>query len=109
MSETPLIDAMLAEHAELEKQLADPALHADAAAARKAGRRFAMLSPIVATHRKLATARDDLATARELSADDPSFADEVTGWDRRSPSWKRNFRTCWHRVILTMVTTSCWK
>lgn len=30
MSETPLIDAMLAEHAELEKQLADPALHADA-------------------------------------------------------------------------------
>lgn len=78
MSETPLIDAMLAEHAELEKQLADPALHADAAAARKAGRRFAMLSPIVATHRKLATARDDLATARELSADDPSFADEVT-------------------------------
>ncbi|AMU20537.1 Probable peptide chain release factor 1 (RF-1) [Mycobacteroides abscessus subsp. bolletii] len=78
MSETPLIDAMLAEHAELEKQLADPALHADAAAARKAGRRFAMLSPIVATHRKLVTARDDLATARELSADDPSFADEVT-------------------------------
>ncbi|WP_025088512.1 peptide chain release factor 1 [Mycobacteroides abscessus] len=78
MSETPLIDAMLAEHAELEKQLADPALHADVAAARKAGRRFAMLSPIVATHRKLATARDDLATARELSADDPSFADEVT-------------------------------
>ncbi|RRE04137.1 peptide chain release factor 1 [Mycobacteroides abscessus subsp. massiliense] len=78
MSETPLIDAMLAEHAELEKQLADPALHADAAAARKAGRRFAMLSPIVATHRKLATARDDLATARELSADDPSFADEGT-------------------------------
>ncbi|TDZ91780.1 peptide chain release factor 1 [Mycobacteroides salmoniphilum] len=78
MSETPLIEAMLAEHAELEKRLADPALHADPGAARKAGRRFAMLSPIVATHRKLAATRDDLATARELSADDPSFADEVT-------------------------------
>ncbi|MUM16314.1 peptide chain release factor 1 [Mycobacterium sp. CBMA271] len=78
MSETPLIEAMLAEHADLEKQLADPALHADAGAARKAGRRFAMLSPIVAAHRKLAAARDDLDTARELSADDPSFADEVT-------------------------------
>jgi peptide chain release factor 1 len=37
-----------------------------------------MLSPIVATHRKLAATRDDLDTARELSADDPSFADEVT-------------------------------
>ncbi|WP_078309483.1 MULTISPECIES: peptide chain release factor 1 [unclassified Mycobacterium] len=78
MGETPLIDAMLAEHAELEKRLADPALHADAGAARKAGRRFAMLSPIVATHGKLVAARDDLATARELSEDDPSFADEVT-------------------------------
>ncbi|GAB5902656.1 peptide chain release factor 1 [Mycobacteroides chelonae] len=78
MSETPLIEGMLAEHAELEKQLADPALHADPGAARKAGRRFAMLSPIVAAHRKLVSARDDLATARELSADDPSFADEVT-------------------------------
>lgn len=78
MSETPLIEGMLAEHAELEKQLADPALHADPGAARKAGRRFAMLSPIVAAHRKLVSARDDLATARELSADDLSFADEVT-------------------------------
>ncbi|MBA0049260.1 peptide chain release factor 1 [Mycobacterium sp. NPDC050853] len=77
MGETPLIEAMLAEHAELEKQLADPALHADPGAARKAGRRFAMLSPIVATHRKLFAARDDAATARELSADDPSFADEL--------------------------------
>ena len=61
---------MLAEHAELELRLADPELHADPGAARKVGRRFAQLSPIVATYRKLETARGDLEAARELAADD---------------------------------------
>jgi peptide chain release factor 1 len=54
------IDALLAEHAELERQLADPELHSNAANARKVGRRFAQLAPIVATHRKLETVRGDL-------------------------------------------------
>ena len=49
----PAIDALLAEHADLERQLSDPALHSDAAKARKVGRRFAALAPIVATYRKL--------------------------------------------------------
>src|SRR6202012_4196087 len=67
----------LAEHAELERQLADPELHSNAANARKVGRRFAQLAPIVATHRKLETVRGDLEAARELAADDASFVDEV--------------------------------
>ena len=71
------IDALLAEHAELERQLADPELHSNAANARKVGRRFAQLAPIVATHRKLETVRGDLEAARELAADDASFVDEV--------------------------------
>jgi len=74
----PAIDALLTEHAELERRLADPALHADPAAARKAGRRFAALAPIVTTHRKLEAARGDLEAARELAADDASFGAEVT-------------------------------
>ena len=74
----PAIDALLAEHAELERRLADPELHADPAAARKVGRRFAQLAPIVATHRKLEAARGDLEAALELVDDDESFADEVT-------------------------------
>src|SRR6516164_882235 len=77
------IDVLLAEHAELEHQLADPELHSKPDAARKAGRRFARLAPIVATHRKLVAARDDLETARELAADDESFADEVTELEER--------------------------
>jgi peptide chain release factor 1 len=71
------IDALLAEHAELERQLADPELHSNPANARKVGRRFAQLAPIVAAHRKLETVRGDLDTARELAADDESFATDV--------------------------------
>ena len=76
---TPRIEALLAEHADLERQLSDPNLHADAGAARKVGRRFAQISPIVATHRKLEAARGDLEAARELGADDESFAAEIPG------------------------------
>jgi peptide chain release factor 1 len=75
----PAIDGLLAEHADLERQLADPELHADAGAARRVGRRFAQISPIVATYRKLEAARGDLETAQELGADDESFAAEIPG------------------------------
>lgn len=77
------IDALLAEHAQLETQLADPDLHGDPAQARKVGRRFAQLAPIVATHRKLTAARDDLEAARELAADDASFAAEAAELEAR--------------------------
>jgi peptide chain release factor 1 len=77
MSAPTAIDVLLAEHADLERQLSDPALHSDAAKARKVGRRFAQLAPIVGTYRKLEAARGDLEAARELGADDESFAAEV--------------------------------
>ena len=77
------IDGILAEHAALENQLADPRLHNNPAEARKVGRRFAQLAPIVAAHRRLESVRDDLATARELAADDQSFAAEAVELEGR--------------------------
>jgi peptide chain release factor 1 len=77
------IDALLAEHAELERQLADPDLHSDPVNARKVGRRFAQLAPIVATHRKLESVRGDLDTARELATSDASFATDVIELEAR--------------------------
>jgi peptide chain release factor 1 len=77
------IDVLLAEHAELERRLADPALHTKPADARKVGRRFAQLAPIVATYRKLEAVRGDLETARELAASDASFAAEVPELEAR--------------------------
>ncbi|WP_059017534.1 peptide chain release factor 1 [Mycobacterium sp. M26] len=77
------IDTVLAEHADLERQLSDPDLHGDAANARRVGRRFAQLAPIVATYRRLETARGDLEAARELAAEDASFAAEVPELETR--------------------------
>jgi peptide chain release factor 1 len=68
---------LLAEYADVEKALADPAVHADAGRARTLGRRFAELSPIVAAAAELDSARADLATARELTLEDASFATEA--------------------------------
>jgi len=71
------VDDVLAEYAGLESQMSDPSLHDDPAAARRVGKRFAELAQVKATHDRLVAARDDLAAARELAEDDPSFADEV--------------------------------
>ncbi|MFI6761460.1 peptide chain release factor 1 [Micromonospora sp. NPDC050417] len=68
---------LLDEYAELEKRLADPAIHADQAVARRVGRRFAELTPIHKAAGELTQARSDLDAARELAAEDASFAAEA--------------------------------
>ncbi|MEU5905994.1 peptide chain release factor 1 [Micromonospora sp. NPDC047527] len=68
---------LLDEYAELEKRLADPAIHADQATARRVGRRYAELVPLNKAAGELEQARADLTAARELAAEDPSFASEV--------------------------------
>ncbi|MCB0964723.1 MAG: PCRF domain-containing protein, partial [Acidimicrobiales bacterium] len=77
------VAALLTEHEELQQQLADPALHADPARARKANRRYAELSRIVAAHDAWRSAEDDLAAARELAREDEAFADEIPAIEER--------------------------
>jgi peptide chain release factor 1 len=74
---TDRLTELLDEYAQLEKTLADPAIHADQAAARRAGRRFAELTPIHKTAAELEQARADLIAGRELAAFDPDFAAEA--------------------------------
>ncbi|MFI6822129.1 peptide chain release factor 1 [Micromonospora sp. NPDC050187] len=69
--------ALLDEYAELEKRLADPAIHADQGTARRVGRRYAELVPLHKAAGELEQARADLVAARELAAEDPSFAAEA--------------------------------
>jgi peptide chain release factor 1 len=64
------IDDLLAEHADLEERLADPAVHADQAVAREFGRRYAEIGPTVAAVRERDALRGDLAAARELEMAD---------------------------------------
>ncbi|MYS20782.1 bacterial peptide chain release factor 1 (bRF-1) [Streptomyces sp. DvalAA-14] len=71
------VEELIGEHADLEKQLADPAVHADQANARKLNKRYAELTPIVTSYRSWRQTGDDIGTARELAVDDPDFAGEV--------------------------------
>jgi peptide chain release factor 1 len=71
------VEELIGEHADLEKRLADPAVHADQAEARKLGKRYAELTPIVGTYRAWKQSGGDIETARELAQDDPDFAAEV--------------------------------
>ncbi len=74
---TSRLDALRSEYAQVERALADPAVHADQAQARTLGRRFAQLAPVAAAADELDTARADRDTALELAADDLSFAAEA--------------------------------
>ena len=83
---TDRLASLLAEYGELEKRLADPAIHADQAEARKVGRRFAELTPIHKTATELAALRADLSAARELAGADPEFAAEAVAFEERIPA-----------------------
>ncbi|MDQ1631281.1 MAG: peptide chain release factor 1 [Frankiaceae bacterium] len=71
------LEDLLAEHADLERRLADPAVHADTGAARQLGRRYAELSAVVEASRMVDRTRDDLEAARELGDTDAAFAAEA--------------------------------
>jgi peptide chain release factor 1 len=71
------VASLLAEREELQEQLSDPAIHADAGRAKKVNRRYAELSQIAAAHEGWTQATDDLDAARELAKEDPAFAEEI--------------------------------
>ncbi|MFD1936454.1 MULTISPECIES: peptide chain release factor 1 [Nonomuraea] len=79
------LDELLGEYAELEQQLADPAVHADQNKARTLGRRYRQLTPVIGTYRELEGVRDDLAAAKELAAEDEAFAEEAAQLEERVP------------------------
>ncbi len=71
------VTPLLAEYAELETALSDPALHSDQARARKVGRRYAELGRIVKLANALSALEDDVEAARELAEEDPDFAEDL--------------------------------
>jgi peptide chain release factor 1 len=77
------IDDLIREYADIEGRLADPSVHADPALARRLGRRYAELRPVVETQREITAIEDDLAAARELAGEDPAFAAEAEELERR--------------------------
>ena len=65
------------------RRLADPAVHADQNAARKLGRRFAELAPVVAPRTNSTPPATTSPPPRELAAEDASFAAEATALTAR--------------------------
>ncbi|QKE84086.1 peptide chain release factor 1 [Arthrobacter sp. NEB 688] len=70
-------EVLVAEHAELERAMGDPAVASDPDRLREANQRYAALGPVVAAHRAWRAAHDDLGAARELAGEDPAFAEEL--------------------------------
>ncbi|MGP3968247.1 peptide chain release factor 1 [Streptomyces sp. 6N223] len=71
------VEELIGEHADLERRLADPAIHADQATARRLSRRYAELTPVITAYRAWRRCGEDIDAARELAVEDPEFAAEV--------------------------------
>ncbi|APT90401.1 peptide chain release factor 1 [Corynebacterium sphenisci DSM 44792] len=71
------VDDILSEYHGLEMQMADPELHNDPAAARRVGKRYSQLQPVVDCHRRLTRVEEDLGAAREMAREDAEFAAEA--------------------------------
>ena len=73
---------LAAEHADLERTLADSAVHADPDRARALSRRYGEISPVVETYHQWQQAAADEATARELAPEDASVRGRGRGSGR---------------------------
>ncbi|MCK8466346.1 peptide chain release factor 1 [Microbacterium sp. KSW4-16] len=71
------VQTLIDEHRRVQEELSDPAVHADAARAKRVNRRYAELSRIVAAYEAWVAATDDLETAREFAREDESIAAEI--------------------------------
>ncbi len=65
------------EHAELQKQLSDPSIHANPGLSKKLNRRYAELNSIMAAEDNLRALESDVEAAKELVGEDDSFRDEL--------------------------------
>ena len=68
------VDDILAEYQGLEAQLSDPELHNAPVQARKVGKRYSELQPIIKVHAELSQVREDLEAAQEMAYEDAEFA-----------------------------------
>jgi len=71
--------ALAEEHAQLEREMGDPAVATDPDRLREVNKRYAALGPTVTAYTEWLAATDDLEAARELATEDAGFAAEVPG------------------------------
>jgi peptide chain release factor 1 len=69
--------ALADEHAQLEREMGEPAIASDPDQLREINKRYAALGPTVTAYAQWQSATEDLEAARELAAEDPAFAEEI--------------------------------
>ena len=99
------MEALVEERSELERRLADPSVHADQTQARRLGRRYAELGPVVAAYAAWKQATDDLATARELAVRTRRSRPKRPSSKPRSPSSRSGCESCSSRGTRTTTAT----
>lgn len=86
------VQKLVDEYSDLEKRMSDPALHNDQREARKVGRRYAELGPVIAGYRNWQSVAGDLETAQTLAEEDASFAEEVPALQEQHDSLAEQLR-----------------
>lgn len=77
------VQALLAEHAELQTQLSEASVHANPVLAKKLNRRYAELNAIVSAYHLVNEMQSDLDAAKDMAREDESFADEVPAMEEK--------------------------
>jgi peptide chain release factor 1 len=77
------VQALLAEHAELQTQLSEASVHANPVLAKKLNRRYAELNAIVSAYHLVNEMQSDLDAAKDMAKEDESFADEVPAMEEK--------------------------
>jgi peptide chain release factor 1 len=71
------VQALLAEHAELQTQLSEASVHANPVLAKKLNRRYAELNAIVSAYHAVNAMQADLDAAKDMAKEDEAFAEEI--------------------------------
>jgi len=77
------VQALLAEHAELQTQLSEASVHANPTLAKKLNRRYAELNAIVSAYHSVNSMQADLDAAKDMAKEDESFADEIPAMEEK--------------------------
>lgn len=86
------VQTLIDEHRRVQEELSDPAVHADAARAKRVNRRYAELSRIVSAYEAWVAATDDLETAREFAREDESIAAEIPAMEEEVQASQERLR-----------------
>ncbi len=86
------LSGLRAEHASLQQQLSDSAVHANPALAKKLNRRYAELSAILQADDDVQKLEQDLVATKELAGEDSAFAEEIPNLEERLVEAKEKLR-----------------